>query len=68
MFGYKVNKLEIPNTKSRKSYNYIKTVDANIVGNIPNNYLNTLKGIFDHGLTIWHTDDIGNYNLNNEEV
>ena len=64
MFGYKVNKLEIPNTKSRKSYNYIKTVDANI----PNNYLNTLKGIFDHGLTIWHTDDIGNYNLNNEEV
>ena len=68
MFGYKVNKLEVPNTKSRKSYNYIKTVDANIVGNIPNNYLNTLKGIFDHGLTIWHTDDIGNYNLNNEEV
>ena len=68
MFGYKVNKLEIPNTKARKSYNYIKTVDANIVGNIPNNYLNTLKGIFDHGLTIWHTDDIGNYNLNNEEV
>ena len=68
MFGYKVNKLEIPNTKSRRSYNYIKTVDANIVGNIPNNYLNTLKGIFDHGLTIWHTDDIGNYNLNNEEV
>lgn len=68
MFGYKVNKLEIPNTKSRKYYNYIKTVDANIVGNIPNNYLNTLKGIFDHGLTIWHTDDIGNYNLNNEEV
>ena len=68
MFGYKVNKLEIPNTKSRKSYNYIKTVDANIVGNIPNNYLNTLKGIFDRGLTIWHTDDIGNYNLNNEEV
>lgn len=68
MFGYKVNKLEIPNTKSRKSYNYIKTVDANIIGNIPNNYLNTLKGIFDHGLTIWHTDDIGNYNLNNEEV
>lgn len=68
MFGYKVNKLEVPNTKSRKSYNYIKTVDANIVGNIPNNYLNALKGIFDHGLTIWHTDDIGNYNLNNEEV
>ena len=68
MFGYKVNKLEIPNLKSRLSYNYIKTADANIIGNIPNNYLNTLQGIFDKGITIWHTDDIGNYNLDNREV
>ena len=68
MFGYKVNRLEIPNLKSRLSYNYIKTADANIIGNIPNNYLNTLQGIFDKGITIWHTDDIGNYNLENREV
>ena len=68
MFGYKVNKLEIPNTKSRRSYNYIKTINANIIGNIPNVHLNTLKGIFDRGLTIWHNDNIGNYNQNNEEV
>ena len=68
MFGYKVNRLEIPNLKSRLSYNYIKTADANIIGNIPNNYLNSLKGIFDKGITIWHTDDIGNYNLDNREV
>ena len=31
-------------------------------------YLEAIKGIFDRGLTIWHVDDIGNYNLNNEEV
>ena len=68
MFGYKVNKMEIPNLKSRRSYNYIKTVDANIIGDVPNNYLNTLKGIFDKGITIWHTDDVGNYDANNEEV
>lgn len=68
MFGYKVNKLEIPNTKSRRYYNYIKTVDANIIGDIPNTHLNTLKGIFDRGLTIWHTNNIGNYALDNEEV
>lgn len=68
MFGYKVNKMEIPNLKSRRSYNYIKTVDANIIGDVPNNYLNALKGIFDKGITIWHTDDVGNYSLNNEEV
>jgi hypothetical protein len=68
MFGYKVNKLEIPNTKSRSYWNYIKTVDANIVGNIPANDLSAIKGIFDRGLTIWHTDNIGDYSLNNMEV
>lgn len=68
MFGYKVNKLEVPNLKSRLSYNYIKTVNANIIGNIPNNYLNALKGIFDKGITLWHTNDIGNYDLDNREV
>lgn len=68
MFGYKVNKLEVPNTKSRKYYNYIKTVDANIIGNIPSNDLNTIKGIFDKGVTIWHTENVGNYSVNNVEV
>lgn len=68
MFGYKVNKLEIPDTKSRKYYNYVKTVDANIVGNIPSNDLNVIKGIFDKGVTIWHTSDVGNYSVNNVEV
>jgi hypothetical protein len=68
MFGYKVNKLEVPNTKSRQYYNYIKTVDANIIGNIPSNDLNTIKGIFDKGVTIWHTDNVGDYTVNNVEV
>lgn len=68
MFGYKVNKLEIPNTKSRKNYNYIKTIDANIVGNIPSNDLSAIKGIFDKGVTIWHTDNVGDYSLTNNEV
>lgn len=68
MFGYKVNKLEVPNLKSRESYNYIKTIDANIVGNIPSNDLTAIKGIFDKGVTIWHTDQIGDYSLSNDEV
>ena len=68
MFGYKVNKLEVPNTKSRQYYNYIKTVDANICGNIPSNDLNTIKGIFDKGVTIWHTANVGDYSVNNVEV
>lgn len=68
MFGYKVNKLEIPDTKSRENYNYIKTIDANIIGNIPANDLSAIKGIFDKGVTIWHTDSVGDYSLANNEV
>ena len=68
MFGYKVNKLEVPNTKSRQYYNYIKTVDANIIGNIPSNDLNTIKGIFDKGVTIWHTSNVGDYSVKNVEL
>ena len=68
MFGYKVNKLEIPNLKSRENYNYIKTIDANIIGNIPSNDLSAIKGIFDKGVTIWHTDNVGDYSLSNNEV
>lgn len=68
MFGYRVNSLEVPKLRYRESYNYIKTVNVNIVGNIPEMYLEAIKGIFDRGLTIWHVDDIGNYNLENEEV
>jgi hypothetical protein len=68
MFGYKVNKLEVPNTKSRQYYNYIKTVDANIIGNIPSNDLNVIKGIFDKGVTIWHSENVGDYSVNNVEV
>jgi hypothetical protein len=68
MFGYKVNKLEIPNTKSRANYNYIKTIDANIIGNIPANDLSAIKGIFDKGVTIWHGDYVGDYSKTNAEV
>ena len=68
MFGYKVNKLEIPNLKSRENYNYIKTIDANIVGNIPSNDLSAIKGIFDRGVTIWHGDYVGDYSKANNEV
>lgn len=68
MYGYKVNKLEKPNFKTREHFNYIKTVGCNIQSDIPMNDLQTIKGIFDAGVTIWHTSDVGNYSLSNSEV
>lgn len=54
MYGYKVNRLETPDLRSRVRYNFIKTMGANIEGAIESNYLATLKAIFDNGVTIWH--------------
>lgn len=55
IFGYKVNSLKIPNVTGRSNWNYVKTVGANIEGLIPEYYLNEIKGLFDAGITFWHT-------------
>jgi hypothetical protein len=65
MFGYKVNEVKLPNFHTREHFNFIQTVDCNISGNFNNDDLQELKNIFDNGITLWHTDDVGNYGLEN---
>ena len=54
MFGYKVNLVTIPNVTGRANWNYVKTIGANIQGDIPESDLNEIKSIFNNGVTIWH--------------
>jgi len=68
MFGYQINKKRTPDFKSRNDFNYIKTNGVTITGNLPQNDLEQIKSIFDSGVTVWHTSDIGNYSLTNNEV
>lgn len=65
MFGYKLNEVKIPNFHTRQNWNYIQTESCTITGNFNNQDLNTLKSLFNNGITLWHTDDIGNYSLSN---
>lgn len=66
MFGYKVNALKVPNLASRPIWNYIKTIDINIVGAIPNEDMAELKNMYDDGLTLWHSPSyVCNYGINN---
>lgn len=65
MFGYKVNETKIPNFHTRSKWNYVQTNSCNILGNFNHEDLNELKSVFDNGITLWHTDDIGNYSLEN---
>lgn len=64
-YGYPINRIKTPRYKTRSSWNYIKTSNCNFKGAIELNHLNALRAIFDNGVTIWHTDDVGNYNLPN---
>jgi hypothetical protein len=68
MFGYKVNRLKIPNLKTREHFNYVETIGANIKGNIPHEYLEKIKNVFNSGVTIWHGDYVGDYSKVNLEV
>lgn len=68
MYGYKVNRRGVPNLNSRTSWNYLKTLGSTVTGPFPVAHKNKLQNIFDHGVTIWHTEDVGNYNLNNAIV
>lgn len=69
MFGYKTNEVKIPNLSNRKYWNYVKTVDCNIIADIPQNDLEEIKNMFDNGLTLWHTTSgFLNYSLDNNEA
>lgn len=67
-YGYKYNKLEVPQFHTRTSWNYIKMTQPNVSGNIPMDDLLAIKGIFQKGITLWHDDNIGNYSRNNNEI
>ena len=67
-YGYKVNIIETPNLHTRQSWDYIRTVGCNVVGSINNDSLQKIRTMFNNGVTIWHTTDVGNYNLSNNEI
>lgn len=67
-YGYAYHRIEVPNLNSREAWNYIQTVGANIVGNIPQIYIDALEGIFNSGVTLWHNTNVGNYNQSNNEI
>lgn len=68
MYGYKVNRVKVPNFHTRQNWNYVQTLDCHITGNFNTEDLNELQSIFDNGITLWHTNDVGNYALTNEVI
>ena len=54
MFGYKTNRVKVPNITGRQNWNYVKTIDCNCDGDIPETDLNVIRTIFNNGVTMWH--------------
>lgn len=68
-YGYQTNRLKVPNISGRPQWNYVKTKDCEIIGNIPATTKASLIDIFNGGITFWKNgDNIGDYSLNNQIV
>ena len=66
MYGYLTNKVKTPNINNRPNWNYVKLIGANIIGNIPENDLLSIKNLFENGITLWHnTNNYLDYSQNN---
>ena len=53
-YGYKVNVVKLPNVTGRTNWNFVKTIDCNLEGNIPQADIDELKKMFNNGVTFWH--------------
>lgn len=54
VIGYKTNRVKIPNVTGRRNWNYVQTQSVAITGNIPQEDLQTIKDMFNNGVTFWH--------------
>lgn len=66
MFGYPSHRVKVPNISFRRHWNYVKTINVNIVGSVPVYSMLRIKQAFNDGITWWKNGaEVGNYNLDN---
>lgn len=69
MFGYKTNRVKLPNETGRLNWNYVETRNCNVCGSIPQQDLEKLRRIYNTGVTIWHNSaTFLDYSANNSIV
>ena len=54
VYGYKVNRMGTPHIHARRYWDYCKTIDIHITGNIPEKDMAKLRDLFNKGCTFWH--------------
>ena len=72
-FGYKINRVKLPDQTSRVYWNFVQIGASENIGfssnptrSVPASSMDLINSIYRAGTTIWHQhNNIGNYNLNN---
>ena len=57
MYGYKTNLVKLPNLNNRSNWNYVKTINCNLLGDLPQKDLQKIKDLFNNGITLWHNPE-----------
>lgn len=66
MFGYAVNDYGTPSRHHRSRFTYVKTINAQIAGNLPADDAEYIAGCYNKGIRFWaDLDHVGDYNLDN---
>lgn len=72
-FGYKINRVKLPNQIGRTYWNFVKIGSGESIGystnqtrSVPASSMEIINTIYRNGVTIWHSHaNVGNYSLNN---
>lgn len=68
-YGYKCNRVKVPNVYGRRNWNFVKTVGCYIDGDIPQGDMEELKNMFNRGITFWHNPaTFADYSQNNDII
>lgn len=68
-YGYKCNRVKLPNITGRRNWNFVKTVGCYIEADIPQDDLQEIKSMFDRGITFWHNPaTFADYSQSNDIV
>lgn len=68
-YGYATNRVKTPNINGRRNWNYVKTINCDFTGEVPQEDLQKIKDIFNKGITFWHNpSNFLNYSVNNDII
>lgn len=68
-YGYRVMSNETPTLQNRSNWDFIKTVDTSIGGNVPAIALAEIRAAFEKGITFWHSaSSFGDYSQTNSPI